>query len=524
MNRSNSWQVSCLVALGVGAAFGQSSAARFEIADIHPSPPTVNYHQRYTTGGQLYGDRYEIRRATMLDLIETAWGLDERNVLGGPSWLDMDRFDVRAKVPPGATRRTVQPMLQALLAERFGLQLHNDKKPVPAYALTAGKTPKLKPADDSGKPGCPANVQNPSPDIVFTCHNVTMSLFAMQLQYSPGGYIDENLVADRTGLTGGWDFTFRYTPRSNTVADPNRITLFEAMEQLGLQLEPAMVPQDVVVIDRVNQEPTANVPDIAKAFPAGPTEFEAAAIKPSAPGPHRLDAYVGGLDTRVQYLPGGRLNAQANLHGLIRWIWGRGDSLIAGMPAFADDDSWDIQATASDATVDSDTQNLMLTNLLMTRFKLAFHMEERPVMANTLVAVKPKMKRADPASRTGCKEGTATPAKDDPRDANPMLGRLITCTNTSMAQFAYLLFHGMAAGYVGSPVADATGLEGGWDFTLSFSAPALVKGVDAATSEPNGAVSLPDAMEKQIGVKMEMRKQPTEVLVIDHLERTPTEN
>jgi hypothetical protein len=55
-------------------------------------------------------------------------------------------------------------------------------------------------------------------------------------------------------------------------------------------------------------------------------------------------------------------------------------------------------------------------------------------------------------------------------------------------------------------VTDATGLEDGWDFTLCFSSPALVKGVDAATLEPNGAVSLP------------------EVLVIDPLDRTPTEN
>jgi len=511
-----------LLALLWGTASAQPS--RFEVADVHPSPPTVNYHQRYTTGGQLYGDRYEIRRATMLDLIDTAWGVDQRDVVGGPSWLDMDRFDVRAKVPAGATPRTVQPMLQTLLAERFGLQVHHDNKPLPAYALTTGKTLKLKPADDSGTPGCPASVFNPSPDIVFSCHNVTMAAFAMQLQYSPGGYIDENFVVDRTGLTGAWDFTFRYTPRSSTVADAHRITLFQVLEQLGLTLEPATVPRDVIVVDRVNEKPTANTPDIAKAFPQGPTEFEAAAIKPSAPGPHQLNAYVGGLDTRVQYLPGGRLNAQANLHGLIRWIWGRGDSLIAGMPAFADDDSWDIQATAADAAVDSDTQNLMLTNLLITRFGLKFHMEERPVMANTLVAVKPKMKPADPTSRTGCKEGPATPTKDDPRDANPMLGRLITCRNTSMPQFAYLLFHGMFAGYVGSPVTDATGLEGGWDFTLNFSAPALAKAAEGGSPEPNGAVSLQEAMEKQIGVKMEMRKQPTEVLVIDHLERMPTEN
>ena len=178
----------------------------------------------------------------------------------------------------------------------------------------------------------------------------------------------------------------------------------------------------------------------------------------------------------VQYLPGGRLNAQANLHGLIRWIWGLGDPLIAGMPLFADDDSWDITAKAADPKVDSDTQNEMLIKLLATRFKLAYHYEERVIAGYNLIALKPKLKKADPTTRTGCKEGPATPTKSDPRDVNPIRGRLLTCQNTSMSQFAYLLFRGMAAGYVGSPVMDATGLEGSWDFTLNFeSAPALVR-------------------------------------------------
>jgi uncharacterized protein (TIGR03435 family) len=91
-----------------------------------------------------------------------------------------------------------------------------------------------------------------------------------------------------------------------------------------------------------------------------------------------------------------------------------------------------------------------------------------------------------------------------------------------MSQLAYLLFHGMASGYVGSPVYDATGLDGGWDFTLSFSAPPQTP-KDAA-AEPDGTITLPDAMEKQIGIKMEMQKHPVEILVIDHLERQPTDN
>ena len=68
-------------------------------------------------------------------------------------------------------------------------------------------------------------------------------------------------------------------------------------------------------------------------------------------------------------------------------------------------------------------------------------------------------------------------SKTDSRDATPILGRLLTCTNTSMAQFAELL-PTLANGYVHSAVLDSTGLEGGWDFTLSFSTIGQLRGRD----------------------------------------------
>jgi uncharacterized protein (TIGR03435 family) len=107
-----------------------------------------------------------------------------------------------------------------------------------------------------------------------------------------------------------------------------------------------------------------------------------------------------------------------------------------------------------------------------------------------------------------------------------------------MAQRASQLQY-LANGYVHSAVLDSTGLEGGWDFTLSFSTagqlqggqgggppPAAVPGGSstAAASDPNGAISLPDAMEKQLGVKLELQKRPVPVMVIDHVEQKPTDN
>ena len=83
----------------------------------------------------------------MLDLIAIAWGVDPDTVFGGPAWLQWDRFDIVAKAPPDTSRQNLRLMLQALLADRFGLVVRNDMKPLPAFALIAGGgKPKLKPA------------------------------------------------------------------------------------------------------------------------------------------------------------------------------------------------------------------------------------------------------------------------------------------------------------------------------------------------------------------------------------------
>jgi uncharacterized protein (TIGR03435 family) len=145
-----------------------------------------------------------------------------------------------------------------------------------------------------------------------------------------------------------------------------------------------------------------------------------------------------------------------------------------------------------------------------------------------MTAPKPKMKKADPAARTGCKEGPPTLVKMDPRNTNPVLGRLLTCTNVTMAYFADQLQY-LANGYVHSAVLDSTGLEGGWDFTLSFSTIGQFQGgapplPGTASADPNGAVSLPDAMEKQLGLKLESVKRQIAVVVVDHIEQKPTDN
>jgi uncharacterized protein (TIGR03435 family) len=122
----------CLTLAGLlaVAAFGQSNADQpaFDVADVHVSAKTANPNMN---GGGLRGGRYSIQKATMVDLITLAYGVDADKVLGGPSWLETDRFDIIATAPASTPAETVKRMLQNLLADRFKLKLHMDTKSVP---------------------------------------------------------------------------------------------------------------------------------------------------------------------------------------------------------------------------------------------------------------------------------------------------------------------------------------------------------------------------------------------------------
>jgi uncharacterized protein (TIGR03435 family) len=163
----------------------------------------------------------------------------------------------------------------------------------------------------------------------------------------------------------------------------------------------------------------------------------------------------------------------------------------------------------------------MVQALVKARFKIASHEEKRPIDVLLLVAAKPQLKKADPANRSQCQNVAST---------SRVMTRTEVCQNVTMAQFASWLENG-ARGYVNDrPVLDATSLEGNWDFTLNFSNARAAMGTggvsngDGGLADPNGAVSLFDAIEKQLGLKLETQKRPMPVMVIDHIEQRPTEN
>jgi uncharacterized protein (TIGR03435 family) len=527
------------VAFLSGAAFGQSTETtpKFEFADVHVSPKS---NTTYMSGGVLRGSRYEIRRATMLDLIRTAYSVDDASkIQGGPSWLELDRFDVIAKAPPSATQETAKLMLQALLADRFQLKIHTDSRPMDALVLTLGKgKPKLKETEGKGF-GCQnaPNQAPPAPGVIpkitLLCRNLTMEAFAPTLRAIAGG---TKVLVDKTGLEGAWDFDITLTPPGMLrLAGADGISVFDLVDkQLGLKLEEQKIPLPVIVVDSANEKPSDNPAGVTTALPPPPpAEFEVADIKPSPPGENPGG---GGL------MPGGRIELRGlPLKTLIQVAWdiNNPDEMMAGAPKFLDSAKFDVIAKASSVSsgpanaqqIEIDALRLMFQALLIDRFKMKVHYEDRPVSGYVMTAGKPKLQKADPANRTGCHEGPGADGKD-PRIATPVLSRLLTCQNMTMAQLAEQLPN-LASGYVHTPVLDSTGLTDPYDFTLSFSAIGVLQnGVpgqqpaegNANASDPSGGVSLPDAMNRQLGIKMEMKKRPMQVLVIDHVEEKPTDN
>jgi len=235
-----------------------------------------------------------------------------------------------------------------------------------------------------------------------------------------------------------------------------------------------------------------------------PLEFEVADIRPSDPNPPHGPA--GG---DCFYCPGGRLNiSRFTMSDLIATAWnlnGNYDSRVVGLPKSLEKVNRDVVARVSTMTpvnapangqpptqqVDFDSVRIMLQALLKDRFRLALHEETRQLNGYTLVAVKPKLKPADPDGRAG----------------------------DYFAQYP-------------GRIADATNLEGRYDFTVNFTPPGMTMGggeaadrnIGSDSSRPGSVISLPEAIEKQLGLRLEPRKNPGMVLVVDHVEEKPAQN
>jgi|SRR5580698_65489 uncharacterized protein (TIGR03435 family) len=265
---------------------------------------------------------------------------------------------------------------------------------------------------------------------------------------------------------------------------------------------------------------------LAAQTPDSQVVFEVATVKH---GPPR-DYSAGGCDCG----PGTRDPTRYSvtnypMSSLLSIAYGVSNYQLSG-PAWLDEERFTIAAKVPEGAT-KEQLKLMLRNLLIERFKLVTHSEKKEVGGYQLVVAKggPKLaasagdpkqnddpeKRAAPFKFTLDKEGypELPPGRNFSGAAGYGRARY-RFADESMNDFA-----GVLGGHIHQPVVDATGLTGKYDFVVSWSFDATQPNAPA-----DSGPSIFAAVQEQLGLKLESKKVPVDTVVVDHIERTPTEN
>jgi uncharacterized protein (TIGR03435 family) len=224
-----------------GAVWAQTAPVpRFEVVSVKPSLAESGNSGITTRRGTLKASNVSLKRC-----IIGAYGIGPHQVVGGPAWLDSDRFEIDARADKSVNRDdTLMLMLQGVLADRFQLTLHRETRTVSAFLLEVARNgPKLQKTADDGDSS--TNSRHGGLD----ARNTDMDLFAKVLARNV-----ELPVVNRTGLPGRFDFKLEWTPDGDRQKPDSAPSIFTALEeQLGLRLRTAKAPVDVVVIDRAEK-------------------------------------------------------------------------------------------------------------------------------------------------------------------------------------------------------------------------------------------------------------------------------
>ena len=292
MNMNVSAKVFLAIA-GAAAAFAQDPPkAQFEVATIRPSPQTLD--SGVTAGVHIDGAQVRAVALTLKDYIGIAYRIKVYQI-SGPDWLTSARFDIAATLAPGGSMTQFTEMMQSLLEERFQLKIHREKKDFPVYVLEVAKGG-LKMQESAPDPNAedskaPINVSgggsaqgisvNLGRGSSYTFSNnkfegkrLTMTALAGNLER----FVDRPIV-DMTNLPGSYDFSLDLTeedyrvmliragvnagvtlpPQALRLLDgASPVSLFDAMQKLGLKLDATRAPLDLLVIDDARKTPTEN--------------------------------------------------------------------------------------------------------------------------------------------------------------------------------------------------------------------------------------------------------------------------
>jgi len=297
-----------LIVLGIAVVavpiFSQGPAGgrpQFDVASIKVHPPPLTRIVVTAPPGRFMAEGFSLKM-----LAARAYSLPEVRVVGGPNWVESERYDIEAKAEGAIPAGQMPLMLQSLLEDRFHLKAHKESREMPVYELHVARSgSKLKPSEDqtpAAPPAPPAGAAGPGPGPgqgpgpaagarggpplspfgggppprgAFGGGRGNLQGTAVPLTTLVNALVNQlgRPVYDKTGLTGLFDLKLQWTPGSEQVPGPfgpnpnappppppdaEGPSIFTALqEQLGLRLESTKGPVDVLVIDSA-EKPAEN--------------------------------------------------------------------------------------------------------------------------------------------------------------------------------------------------------------------------------------------------------------------------
>jgi bla regulator protein BlaR1 len=548
----------CVLAIAAPILAGAFSLSPRRVTAAAQSSTTLGYASvsiaPHVSGGDnvmlMFGvGEFDSKNASLQQVMRVAYGVEDDRIIGAPSWLSSEKYDVVAKEanPEGGNPQKdldqdageQKRMLQSMLAERLKLAVHRETREIPTYALIiAAGGPKLEDSD----PGAPHPEWHKARDgvarwgvwmdgnaVVGQGIGVAPLLFHLSR-------VLHRTVVDETGLSGTYDFRLKLpdgvgpgidNPVPPASADPTIVLAVE--QQLGLKLELRTVPLEVIVIDHVERPSTSQAQN---ATDTPSPQFESVALKLNQAGTDSLRTGNGIIRQRMKLVPGEFDGANNSLREMIRVAYKVKDYQIFGAPDWVSTDLYDVDAKARQS-ISTSLQNLpddqrqavsarMLQQLLADRFQLQSHFETKQLPAYSLVVSDPgKLREAG----GNCDSPLSPRPKNLPEPEGIPCGGIsnfppgeLTGNEASITQLVSYLSE-----ITGRSVQDKTQRSGAYDIKLRWTPQYRLDQMPPLDhSEPSNP-SLLAALQTQLGLKLEPQSSPVRLLVIDQVQK-PTQN
>jgi bla regulator protein BlaR1 len=508
-------------------------APKYSSVSIAPSKPGAgNVELMFSP------EQFVSKNASLLQVIRTAYGVEDDRIVNAPVWLANDKYNFVATAGSSVAGKSLEEsaqdqrmMLLGVLAERLKLKAHFEVRDFSSFALVVAKGgPKLKqsePGDldaaaSSDRLGRRSGIHIDGSTLVAQNVPIDPLVFHLSRQL-------HRTILNETGLSGTYAFTLK-APDGVTIGIDNSAppesyepALSSALtEQLGLALEPREMKMEVLVIDHVEKPSTS---DSQIAVPETVHHFESVSIKLDRDGTDSLRTGSGVIHQRMQLVPGEFHGTNNSLREMIRWAYGIKDYQIFGAPDWFSSDLYDVDARSQEAesigfknlseSERKAASRATLRQLLADRFQLQSHFETKQLPTYSLVVVDSAKLRKASGSCDPPANGLQTLSTDSiPCGQIPYRTGRLAGTKTLISQLVATLSE-----VTGRLIEDKTNLTGRYDIDLTWESQFREDRMPPMDQTEPANPSLLAAVENQLGLKLEPEMAAVNLLVIDHAER-----